>query len=173
MSDQNISPTEATTLGIEHQMRERLDALTSEQKQQLTQALFPETHTTKVTVCGVERELRPLTIKYSRMLSVKLQQFQDKVSEGQDENKVVDVDLLDTVIDAVKVLCTFYEWSDVLEKVEEEDCQLEELQHLLVQQVNLQDANDFLLMPLRVLVVVMQQAEIEMIHLQNTFSGLR
>jgi hypothetical protein len=164
--------TGASSAVAEAQMQERLEALTDEQKGQLSKALFPDTHTEKVTVCGKDRTLRPLTIKYSRQLNVKLQGFQDKVAEGEDSSKVVDIDLLDTVLEAVNVLCTFYEWEDVLQKVADEDCELTELQGLLVQQVNLQDMNDFLLMPLRLLVVLMQMAEIEMFHLQSTFSGL-
>lgn len=165
--------TEATTASVELQMQERLNQLSSDQRKQLSLALFPETHTDQVTVCGKERKIRPLTVKYSRQLNVKLQAFQDLVQESKDDTKVVDVDLLDTILEAVVVLATFYEWEDVKQKVADEDCYLPELQTLLVQQANLQDMNDFLLMPLRILVVVMQQAEVEMIFLQSTFSGLR
>ncbi len=174
MSDQpQPTNTEATTASIEHKMRERLDALTEEQQEQLSKALFPETHTAKVTLCDKERMLRPLPVKFSRQINVKLSQFQKLVAEGQSDTKVVDIDLLDTMLETCTVLATFYEWEDVLEKIVEEEIYMPELQELLVQQTYLQDTNDFLLMPLRILVVVMQQAEIEMIHLQNTFSGLR
>lgn len=164
---------EAVAAMAEAKMRERLDSLTDEQKQQLSKALFPSTDTRKVTLLGEERELRPLTIKFERQLNVTLQAFQDKVKEGEDPTKVVDIDLLETVLDASKILATFYGWDDVKGKIEEEDVHMEELQALLVIQSQLQESNSFLLMPLRILVVVMQQAEIEMIHLQSTFNGLR
>lgn len=166
------TPTEAAALTAERQMRERFDALSDDQQKALSKALFPQTHTGKVTVLGKERTLRPLTIKYARQLNAHLQAFQDKVSEGADEEKVVDLDLLDTVLSACTVIAQFYGWEDVLKAVEEEDCELTEMQGLVVAQTNLQDSNDFLLMGLRLLVVVMQQAEIEMTHLQNTFRGL-
>jgi len=168
-----MTATEATTAAVEHQMQKRLNDLSEEQQSQLSKALFPSTHTEKVTLMGKERTLRPLTIKFGRQLNVVLQSFQSKIAASADDNVVVDIDLLDIVIDAVRVLATYYEWDDVKEALDAEDCLLPDLQGVVVQQIALQEANDFLLMPLRVLVTVMQQAEIEMLHLQNTFSGLR
>ena len=59
-----LTHTEATTAHAEAQMRERIDDLTDEQRAQLSQALFPETHPEQVMVGGKERSTAPLTIQY-------------------------------------------------------------------------------------------------------------
>lgn len=157
---------------LEQEVRAQVGTLTAEQQEQLSKALFPDTHTDKVTLCGKERTLRPLTIKCAKQISVLLSEFQKTVEGSQGSGVTIDVDLLDYVMGCSKILADYYGWEDVLEKIDEEDLLLSELQALVVHQMHLQEMNDFLLVPLRVLVNVMQEAEIAVIRLQTMFSGL-
>ena len=159
---------------IELDITEGVEALTPEQREQLSASLFPDTHTDKVMVLGKERLLRPLPIKYSKQINVLLSSFQKMVAASQSgvAAEAIEIDLLTHVVGVCGVLAKFYEWEDVQAALDEEEMQLKELQSLIVHQVHLQEMNDFLLMPLRVLVGVMQQSEIAMIRLQSIFSGL-
>ncbi len=156
---------------LEAHISERTQILTEEQRKMLSKALFPESHTDKVSLLKKERFITPLPIKISRKISTLLSDFQAKVEGAEVSTNAVDLDLLTYLLEISKTLAEFYKWEDVLEALQTEDLTVTELQHLIVQQLNLQETNDFLLIPLRVLVGIMQQAEIEMVNMQSIFSG--
>ena len=171
MADDPI--TESTTLAV--------SLLSDEQREMLSMALFPDTHTNIVRVLEKERTLRPLPIKWAKQVHAVLAPFHEAiekagVKEGDtDLSKVeetqTEVELLELLIRVGRVLATYYKWEDVVEALDEEELTVEELQELVVTQQNLQSANDFLLMGLRVLVGVMQQAEIQSVRMMTTLTS--
>ena len=183
MSTEDMHDASNETAVIEDAMTVNFRSLTEEQQALLSKALFPSTHTDRVTFCGKERTLRPLTIKWSKQIHILLEPFHQSVassgvregetdlSKVQDEVDKSELDLLEMLTDVARVLVTFYKWAGVEEKIDEEDILQEELQDLVNCQLRLQRSNDFLLMGLRVLVGVMQQAEIQAVKLLSMFSG--
>jgi hypothetical protein len=148
---------------LDQQINLTLEQLSDEQQEKLSKALFPRTHTSKVTLCGKQRELHPLTVKYSRRLHEAAKPFAGKIIQANQSKEVfeLDDDLTIVLFDCAKVLVEVYgeQWADVKAKLEEEDVLLEELQGLLVAQQELQQANDFLLAPLRLAIKLMQVRE--------------
>jgi len=139
-----------------------IGSLSDAQKNLLSQALFPETHTADVVVLGTKRELRPLTIKWSRKLHVLMQPFNQKATQAAESESVfsVDGDLLEALGKVATLLAEHYGWEDVKTAVDEEDIHIEDLQALAVRQEKLQGDNDFLLAPLRVAIKIMQAREV-------------
>lgn len=166
------------TSGFEAQIQQvlgdNLYDLTDEQKSQLSRVLFPETDVAPVVFMGVERKLRPLTVKYTRRIHQSMMLFAKRVSDGVDTSKVVSVDdeLRQSLIEFAKVLCEFYGWGDeVLKKLEEEDVVVDDLQALAVVQSGVNGNNDFLLGPLRMAIQVMQVREVIMLRLKTPISS--
>lgn len=153
-------------------------ALSEAEQLNLSKALFPDTHTDEVMVLGESRTLRPLPIKYARQLHSILQPItakiqKESVAEPEKRSNVnVDLELLDACLKAALILCKFYEWDDLTEKLKEELVEFDEVQALLVQQAALQKANDFLLTPLRVAVGTMRIVETNTLQYLSTFNGL-
>ena len=183
MSTEDMHDASSETATIDAAMSVSFQSLSEEEQALLSKALFPSTHTDKVTFCGEERTLRPLTIKWSKQIHILLEPFHQDVAasgvkEGEtDLSKVQEqvdkseLDLLEMLTSVARVLVTFYKWEGVAEKIADEDIYQEELQDLVNCQLRLQGSNDFLLMGLRVLVGVMQQAEIQAVKLLSMFSG--
>lgn len=154
--------------------------LSEEQQANLSKALFPDTHTEFVEVMGVTRTLRPLPVKFARRLHALLKPVAAKIEahtgDAQKSGPAPDLDtpLLDGCMKAAKVLCTFYgdDWADLKEALDKELIQFTDVQALLVQQAALQNANDFLLSPLRIAVGTMRFVEMGTIQYLSMFSGL-
>jgi len=180
---EDLSEASADNAEIDAALAVQFKLLSAEEKEMLSQALFPRTQTDKVQVCGKERTLRPLTIKWSKQVHILLAPFINDVQASglragetdlkklQDHIDQTELDLLKILTDVSLILAEFYGWEDVTEKIGEEDVYQAELQALVVRQMDLQKANDFLLLGLRVLVGVMQQAEIQAVRLLSMFSG--
>ena len=149
--------------------------LSLSEKEKLSYALFPETHTKSVQVLGKERILRPLTIKYSRIVNKLLEPYMDRLSktavEGSEEAATgVPMDLiLTSLFRVVKSMADFYgnEWEDIKIAIESEDIALVEMEGVVVQQSHLNTVNDFLLVPLRTLIRMMQLQEIRNVRLES------
>jgi hypothetical protein len=143
------------------QVLEVENSLTDDQRAALSKVLFPDTHTDKVTVGGTERQLRPLTVKFSRRVHAALLPFTKKAeaAAASEEAFSLDTDTVESLYETAKILSEYYEWEDVPKLIEEEDVLLSELQTLAIQQQNLQGENDFLLAPLRLLIKLMRVRE--------------
>lgn len=169
----DLSEATVNAQQIEQSVIQRTQQLTDEQRKNLSKVLFPDSHTDTFDVLGKTRTLRPLPIKYSRQVNEVLSVFQAKLDQGLNSSEVTDINLLDSLLSVVDKLCDFYKWEDIKEELDDgEVLQVTDLQRIVVNQVALQEANDFLLMPLRVLVGMMRHVEIEMTNLQNIYSGL-
>ena len=147
--------------------------LSPEEKAGLSSVLFPDEHITHVFVLGARRELRPLTIKWARKLRAVMQPYAKKLDEATKKVEVVDIDmdLLDGLKDACRVLGEHYGWEDIIKAVEEDDLTMTEIQSIVAAQVKLQGENDFLFIPLRVAVMVMQAVEIQNRRYRTIFGG--
>ena len=159
-------------------------AMTPEQADSLSKALFPETHTNVVTLLGVDRVLRPLPIKATRKLYSLLkplaQQAQDESDGSADPGTVMrtpedaETEFENTVLknltEIVLVLAEFYNWDDVQKAVGDEDLSLYELEELANTQQELNSANDFLLQPLRIFIKLLQAREIAMVLLEGSLT---
>jgi hypothetical protein len=151
--------------------------LSGNEKANLSKVLFPDTHTSEVTILGKKRELRPTTVKYSRKLHTatsalmeKLDEIekaqQEGVSDGTRENEL-EAFIMSLLFKAAAVLADFYKWDDVREAVEDENIARIDLEALVYTQVSLNGANDFLLRPLRVLVRMLQAGEIAAVRTES------
>lgn len=150
-------------------------ALTDEQREQLSKALFPDSDTTSVTVYGKTRELTPLPLKYSRQINSKLTAFNTALKKAQagGDAEVTEEQLADGLVSVAKIIATKNDWSDLQEALEEEEVLMDEIQALVVCQTEVQQRNDFLLTPLRVLVTLLRKREILTVTLlQSTNFGL-
>ena len=154
---------------VEEAVIDGLNELTAEQQEQLSKALFPDTHTDKVTVLDKERVLKPLPLKHSREINARLKPFNDKLKSAQKGGNV-DVDeqeLANDLVAVAEILAKRYGFEDVSTALAEEELTVNEIQAFVVTQVNLQQKNDFLLTPLRFLVGLLQRREIAMATLQS------
>jgi len=165
VTDGTIEDLVQGLINVEH------EELTEEQNALLSKALFPDTHTTEIEAVGKTRTLRPLTIKFSRQIHSELQPMRNKIAEGirNKDGTTVDVDqeTLDSLKKVCMVLCEFYgdSWNDIKVAIETEDIDIYELQLMAMTQQYVQGANDFLLLPLRLLLKVSQLQEIVTIKL--------
>lgn len=161
---------------VEDAVSQGLGELTPEQMDQLSKALFPDTHTDKVEILGIERVLKPVPLKYSREINARLQAFNDnlKAAQGGAEVNVSEDQLANDLVGCATILAKRYGFEDIVTGLAEEELTVDEVQAFVVTQVNLQQKNDFLLTPLRFLVGLLQRREIAMVQLQalqSTVSG--
>ena len=143
------------------------EGLTEEQEQLLSKALFPDTHVHEIEILGKSRELKPLTIKYARRVNEGLKKLQSNITQSVEAQSTVKVDgdMLDSFIHVVLILCEYYGWVDIRERIESEDIDTNDLMLICMTQQNVQGTNDFLLMPLRLLLKVAQLHELLAIRL--------
>lgn len=145
-------------------------SLPQDEKEQLSKVLFPETHTNVVTVLGKDREMFPTPIRVSRKLRAVLDPLQEKIQNADTSPGSVDLDeeVLKVLFDVAKVLAAHYGWADVTEAADKEDLTQQDLEALAYTQQALNEANDFLLQPLRVVVRMLQARELAMKHAEST-----
>lgn len=159
----------------ESKVVEAKDVLPEDQQVYLSKALFPDTHKGAVTLLGEERTLSPLVIKVARQLHTALFEVSRAIQKNADpESQNLDLDdqLTAGLLKAAEILAIHYGWDDVKTAIVNEEITIEAIQTLLNEQVALQNANDFLLTPLRVSVAAMKLAEIGTIQFLSLFSGL-
>ncbi len=136
-----------------------LDSLSETEKGKLSKVLFPDTHTDTILFAGEKRTLRPVPVKYSKMLHAAMMPFAVRAMDAEKQNKVFEGDepLVEALKTVAEVLAKYYAWGeDVLKKIKEDDLMIDELQNLAVVQQSLNGSNDFLLAPLRLAVKIMQ-----------------
>lgn len=143
-----------------------LSSLSFDERESLSKALFPETHTERITLLGKERLLRPLPIKFSRKIHALTKPLIDKFG-GNGAMPEAEVGQYDETIysnlrEVAKTVAEFYgeSWNDVVAAVNDEMISLVELEQIALEQVHLNSVNDFLLRPLRVLMRFLQATEI-------------
>lgn len=153
--------------------------LADRERARLSKVLFPDTHTTDVELLGVTRKVRPLPVKWARQLHAIVHPFQDavgaevqaQVAGAEPSKTVTEVEILKTLFDSAEVLASYYKWEDVAAALREEEITLAEVQALVVRQMQVQADNDFLLTGLRMLIVIMQQAEMRSVRYQSLLGG--
>lgn len=139
-----------------------LDSMTATDKERLDKVLFPDTHVQKVTFLGGERDLRPLPVKYAKLVHAQMMPFATKAIESdkaESDDRAFEADeiLSDALTGVAKTLCGFYGWGDEVEqKIQSGNVTTTELQALVSVQTNVNGANDFLLAPLRLAVKIMR-----------------
>lgn len=153
-----------------------LRQLSSEDQKNLSKVLFPDIDTETVSVLGKDRILRPLPLKYARMVNTIVSPL---VGELQNEKgDGIKKDYNDPIVSVLKqvgkILNKFYGWGIDVELEDEEKLTVSELQALMTVQVRLNGTNDFLLGPLRYLVMMMQVHEVAAMNLvkllRNTYT---
>lgn len=160
---------------LEVSVEETQILLDASQRENLSKALFPETHTDKIRLLDKGRTLTPLPIKTAKRLHKALYAVAELIQKATDELASIALDegLLDGIINSSMIIADHYGWEDVKDAIEKEEVSMTELQELLQRQQALQAANDFLLTPLRITVATMQLAEIGTVRFLSTFSGPR
>lgn len=154
------------------------ESLTPEERDHLSKALFPDTHTNRVTILEQERTLRPVPVKVSRKLYSLLKDYAEKVQEegavieeptnAEEAVAKYEEEILKRLFEITKSLAEFYGWSDVIEAVAQEGLSVPEMEGLAYTQQELNSANDFLLQPLRVFVRMLQVREIVLLKLEKS-----
>lgn len=143
-------------------------------REMLSKVLFPDELVESVNVLGVNRFLRPLPIKWSKKLYARLQPVTDVVSSLQNDksvNKDFTLQMVEALEDAVRVLCDYYKWDDVLQAIDAEEILIVDLQNLVVAQRSIQGTSDFTFTPCSLLVGMMQVAEIGTTNFMKLLSG--
>lgn len=148
-------------------------ALPSDERERLSLVLFPREHTKSVSLLGKHRQVRPLPVKWARILHRTLQPIKESLVNSMSSKEVTDFDeqLISALIGVTANLAEFYDWKDVLAAVQEESILLSEMQSLVAVQAAVQGEHDFLLLPLSMLWRVMQLVEIRSRNLSLIFNG--
>ena len=159
---------------LAEQLGEGLIRLSPDEEKYLSKVLFPESDPTPLEVLGIERIIHPLPLKYTKQIGALVRPYakilQKAMMTGDDKEDVVNTDAAQVIgsaeedvvaalSEAVKVMATHYKWSDVVTAVQEEELSLTDLQSLATRQLEANGHNDFLLGPLRTLILVMQVYE--------------
>lgn len=154
---------------VEQAVKDALTGMKPDEQSELSKVLFPETHTAKVTLCGKEREVFPLPLKYARKVNDVLLPVAEKIqaSTMSEATQHVTEDIISGLSTVVICVAEFRGWEDVRKAAEDEMIPLSEMQALAVEQVHVQGANDFLLGVLRIVIRVMQIQEIVQIRFQS------
>lgn len=160
-------------------------ALTDDERSKLSKVLFPDTHTDEVSILGKVRKVKPLPIKFSKMLKAALDPVSVKLSKtiGITEDSttgeintsnlqdvVGDDELIAALRQVAVIVSDFYGWQDVKEAAEKEELTITELQELALRQQEVCGANDFLLGSLRFVINLLKMAEIFHLKFQSMLS---
>lgn len=142
--------------------------------------LYPGTHTTQYTILGKKILLRPLPIGWAKRVCAQLVSLQDtlaKAAKTDDETesaKVLegsDIKAIDALMQASLILFKFYHVDISLQQLED-DAAVEDLIGFCKRQLALNGENDFLLQPLRTIIVIASASGQAMKQLQNSLSTL-
>lgn len=119
----------------------------------------------KVLICGSIRELRPLPIKPSRKLSSVLNRVVrgfNKIASLKPEERDATAlagqedEVANSLVEAMLVLADYYKWPLELKDIEEQ-MSTKDIRSVLLAQAELNEEDDFLLVPLRVVLQVLSQ----------------
>jgi hypothetical protein len=151
--------------------------LSPEDQKNLSKALFPDIDTVSVSILGKERLLRPLPLKYSKIINSivsPIVEDMEKDNKSDGPKKSYDLTLVNALKQVMKILSKFYGWGIEADLEDEENLTIAELQAVASLQVRLNGTNDFLLVPLRSIVTTMQLYEMAATQtnrvLKNTFT---
>ena len=144
-------------------------SLSEDEKKNLSTVLF-NLSSTRVNILDKERALRPLPIKFAKQIHALLSPFTEKLQKAASADQIIDInnDLTACLTDACKIIADFYKFDDIKADIESELLSLTDLQLLAHTQAQLNGSNDFLLLPLRLVINLMQMHEIVAMKLQNT-----
>lgn len=157
---------------IQAHLGQELSKLSEDQK--LSLVLFPETHTNEVTIAGIKITLRPLPIKYTKMIFSAL----DPHTTGfkslfvkPDKPPAATVDKPDLNNEAIValqkagcLLADYYELPELKTKIQDEDVSLSDLENVLNEQQFINGTNDFLLSPLRLILTFLRLLEVTQVN---------
>jgi hypothetical protein len=118
-----------------------------------------------VTVCGVERVLAPLPVKAAKRLSSVLNEVVkgfNKIANTPSEERVAtalggqEEQITDAFVSALGILAEHYKWPITIKDIEEQ-MPLKEIRTAVLHQAALNEEDDFLLLPLRLVSQVLSQ----------------
>lgn len=163
---------------LERDLNQTIVGLSEDEKAQLSRVLFPETDIATIQILGVQRTLRPVTLKYAKAInaataptSLEIQAAMSDPKVGQSKN--LDDQVIASLVSTGRILSDFYGWKDVRDAIDEEDILLGELQGLATLQVALNGNNDFLLASLRTVVRTMKLLEVLSLKFQSMLTTLQ
>lgn len=127
--------------------------------------LYPELHTKEIKVGERVVQLRPLPLFYAKKLynvTKKLADLMGRVAKANESGNIdvaefpdADMVIAETVVDAVDVLCAYYEFGWTKEEVEAK-LTLEQAQVFVEAQLEVNKGSDFLLKPLSITMLVLR-----------------
>jgi len=123
----------------------------------IDKVLIPELHTKKAVLAGNEVELHPLPVANAKKISKDITEVRELITSTinveNPENIPPDFDLkiMDALISAVRNIADFYKLGLSLEEISSK-CSTSELLNFIEVQLEVNGENDFLLLPLRVII---------------------
>lgn len=134
--------------------------------------LFPDSHGVKARICGKERELKPLPIKYAKRLSSKLQAIfklsnSQKKEDQQKWAEEADTMIADGLTGCLVDMAEFYKLEISKEAIEAE-MSLSEVKAIVAMQAEINDEDDFLLSSLQAILGIISAASLAAKNVRNT-----
>lgn len=183
MADPTPQEVEQTNAALQ-QARDLFGALflegVNDQEAILSKSLFPDTHTVDLEIDGRTRKLRPVPIKTSKELFLALKPFSEQYSaalKARDTVTPIDMTTVDSLRSACVILCSYYAqkepnegWDELKKQIEADEISIGELQQFAVLQERLNGSNDFLLSPLRTLLMAQRTSELLVAKTQQFYS---
>lgn len=162
VSSADLQDFEQEDQALKDKLAQEFVNMDEDEEQQLSKVLFPDTDVTPLVLLDIERELRPLPLKYSKKLFSMLAPFAKKVAGALQAKIDVEIndDITKSLTDTAVLLATYYKWDDVLLAAQEEELSISDLQRLAIEQQRVNGSNDFLLGPLRSVIMIQQVSEI-------------
>lgn len=155
-------------------------ALSEEDKEKLSKALFPTTDPEHIKVLGVERTLYALPYKVAKQVRASVKPawegINKRIQEEQEGNAGVDSgtdeQLAEALFRAASVIAKHYDWDDVVKALATEDVSIPEVQTIITGQLEVQGRSDFMLNPLQMLCEMQRVSEISLLQWGNMSIGL-
>lgn len=169
------APQELNAQQMESSLRELIaEAIADmgdDEQAKLSKVLFPDTHKESATINGKEFKVTPVPLRISKRIQVALEDFTNNAvkAAANPSGKAFDASaaVADQIAEVAKIMCAFYaerfpegDWNQLLEDLKEENIGITEIQDLVMTQQAVQGTNDFLLVPLRLALRLMQVQEL-------------
>lgn len=172
MSD---APQELSTRDVESYLQDMISQAVADmgddQRKKLSKVLYPDTHKESVEINGKTFNVTPVPLRISKRISAALEDFSEQARKAATDTKGDAFDasakVADQISEVAKIMCGFYmerfpegDWGQLLEDLKAENIGIAEIQDLVMTQQVVQGTNDFLFIPLRLAIRLMQVQEI-------------
>jgi hypothetical protein len=125
--------------------------------------LFPDSHGVKAKFCGEEITLRPLPIKYAKVIQTHMQNILGMPGGTPEEQEVWKKKANEIIIDAFTecliAMGEFYKKPGITRETIEETMSTTEIKAVIIAQSQINEDSDFLLQPLHIIIALISKSE--------------